>query len=179
MEWMYQWIRNLAFFFVFLSALMNFLPGCEEKKYIRYFMGMLLILLLAKPILEFGDWGDLGKMLEQQVLADSLSEAYDEMLRESGRKDIAGEEYIKNACSREMEEQIRQLMEDYGYEVTQCKVTFFDGEVLEPREIRLKLKQIAQTENLKEDQEREDFLKIRLEEVYNIPEGNINISIQG
>lgn len=186
MEWIHQWVRNLAFFFVFLSALMNFLPGGEEKKYIRFFMGMLLLLILVKPILGLGD---LGEFLEQQVLADSIEESFAEMMRETDQQEITGADYVKNACERQVEEQIGQLMEGYGYQVKECRISFFDGDVLEMNEIvlRVKKKEQAQerqgemTETWTEDsgEEQEKFLKNKLEEVYNIPVGNINISIQG
>ena len=43
MEWLARWVRNLAFYFIFLSVLMNVIPQGEERKYIRFFMGLLLI----------------------------------------------------------------------------------------------------------------------------------------
>lgn len=186
MEGIYQWVRNLAFFFIFLSVVMNFLPGGEEKKYIRFFMGMLLILVLIKPLLEFGN---MGEVLEQQVLADSVGEAFEEMMRETGRQELTGTDYVKNACAREMEEQLSQLMEEYGYEIKKCSVSFFDGDTLELQEISLKLKRQNQQNTESEEQtdkqeeslfsDQAEFLKNKLEEVYNIPEGNINIIIQG
>ena len=40
MEWLARWVRNLAFYFIFLSVLMNVIPQGEERKYIRFFMGL-------------------------------------------------------------------------------------------------------------------------------------------
>lgn len=37
MEWLARWVRNLAFYFIFLSVLMNVIPQGEERKYIRFF----------------------------------------------------------------------------------------------------------------------------------------------
>lgn len=39
MEWLARWVRNLAFYFIFLSVLMNVIPQGEERKYIRFFYG--------------------------------------------------------------------------------------------------------------------------------------------
>ena len=55
MDGIRQWIQNLTFFFIFLSAVMNFLPKGEEKKYVRFFMGMLLLLIVIKPLLQLGN----------------------------------------------------------------------------------------------------------------------------
>ena len=72
-------------------------------------------------------------------------------------------------------------MQEYGYEVKSCKITFFDGDVLELQDISMRVKEKetpdGSDENRTSDQEK--FLKNKLEEVYKIPEGNINISIQG
>lgn len=178
MEWISLWIQNLAFFFVFLSAIMNFLPKGEEKKYIRFFMGMLLILVLIKPLLQLGD---LEEVINQKVLSGSIEESFEEMMRETGQQEITGTDYVKNACERKMKEQIEQLMQEYGYEIKTCKITFFDGDVLELQDISVSVKEKetpdGSDENRMSDQEK--FLKNKLEEVYKIPEGNINISIQG
>jgi stage III sporulation protein AF len=49
----YQWMENLAYFFIFLSAVLNFMPDNSYRKYVQYFMGILLMLLLLSPILQF------------------------------------------------------------------------------------------------------------------------------
>lgn len=171
MEWLAEWVKNLAVYFIFLSALLHFLPEGEERKYIRFFMGILLILLLLRPFLQMGDW---DRRLEKAVLSDSLEEEFEEMMRETKRQEVAGTDYVKKACERELEQQLRQLTESWGYELVSSRITFFEGEELELQDISLWVRK--QGEAAEED---EKILKNRLEEVYNIPEGNINISIQG
>ena len=143
MEWLAEWVKNLAVYFIFLSALLHFLPEGEERKYIRFYMGILLILLILRPFLQIGDW---DRQLEKAVLSDSLEEEFEEMMRETKRQEVAGTDYVKKACERELE------LQDISLWVKK------EGEAAEGDE---------------------KFLKSRLEEVYNIPEGNINISIQG
>ncbi|NCB91286.1 MAG: hypothetical protein EOM40_01745 [Clostridia bacterium] len=181
MEWISEWVRNIAFYFIFLSAVMNFLPGSEERKYLRYFMGMILVILLLKPLLQVTG---LETKLSQQVLADSLDEEYEELLRESARQEIVGEDYVKNACEREMKGQIGELLLSYGYVVSRCTVTFFDRDSLELNEISLVIKQSLNAEKehkhvVSSKSEQEKYLKNELEEVYHIPAANINIMIQG
>lgn len=171
MEWIGEWIRNLAFYFIFLSAVMNFLPGGEEKKYIRFFMGMLLILLVLRPVLSLQDADD---FMENSVLAEAVSQDYREMLREGESMELLGETYVKNACERELALQVRQLAEGLGYQVKSCEAEFFPGEELELKEIRLALQE---KQPVREDGG--EAIKNQLMEVYNIPQGNINISIQG
>ncbi len=171
MEWIGEWVRNLAFYFIFLSAVMNFLPNGEEKKYIRFFMGILLILLVMKPVMGLAG---LDELLENHVLAKSVSQDYEELLRESARQEIVGAKYVKEACASELKAQVTALAEGLGCQVRDCQVEFFDGEEIELKEIRLEL-----TASGEDGKDMVEMVKNQLEEVYNIPEGNINISIQG
>ena len=50
LEYIYQWIENLAFYMVIIVAVMQMVPGENYKKYIRFFAGMILILMLTEPI---------------------------------------------------------------------------------------------------------------------------------
>ena len=52
----YEWIRNLTAFFLFLSVLENLLPGDKYGKYIRLFAGMVLVLLAVEPFAESSVW---------------------------------------------------------------------------------------------------------------------------
>ena len=51
-ETIYEWMKNLAVLDLFFTAVMNFLPDGKYNKYIRHFLGLLLILLLITPILQ-------------------------------------------------------------------------------------------------------------------------------
>ena len=46
----YEWIENIAFYLVILVAVMQMIPQNSYQKYIRFFAGMILILMLAGPI---------------------------------------------------------------------------------------------------------------------------------
>ena len=49
----YSWIQNEACFFILLTAVMNFLPDNSYKKYVQFYMGMLLILVILSPVFRF------------------------------------------------------------------------------------------------------------------------------
>lgn len=51
-EILYGWMKNLACYFILLSAVMHLLPDNSYKKYIQYYMGLLLILLLLSPLFQ-------------------------------------------------------------------------------------------------------------------------------
>ena len=50
LDYIYEWIENIAFYLVIVVAIMQMVPGEAYKKYIRFFAGMILIFMLAKPV---------------------------------------------------------------------------------------------------------------------------------
>ena len=50
LEYIYLWMKNLACYLVLIVAIMQMIPGEHNKKYIRIFAGMILILMLTEPI---------------------------------------------------------------------------------------------------------------------------------
>ena len=52
LAFIYKWIENIAFYLVILVAVMQMIPQNSYQKYIRFFAGMILILMLSGPILK-------------------------------------------------------------------------------------------------------------------------------
>lgn len=50
MEKLFDWIRNITYYLIFITVVINLLPNKKYEKYIRLFAGMVLILLVLKPI---------------------------------------------------------------------------------------------------------------------------------
>ena len=48
-EELYLWIRNLAVFYIFFTAVLNLIPDQKYEKYVRFFMGLLLIFMMSTP----------------------------------------------------------------------------------------------------------------------------------
>lgn len=54
----YDWMENIAFYLVILVAVMQMIPQNSYRKYIRFFAGLILILMLTQPIVKlFGMTG--------------------------------------------------------------------------------------------------------------------------
>ena len=52
LDYIYEWIENITFYMVIVVAAMQMIPGNSYRKYIRFFAGLILILMLAGPILK-------------------------------------------------------------------------------------------------------------------------------
>lgn len=49
LEGFYQWIRNIVVYLIFMSLILKLLPEGKNVKYIKYFMGMILVLIVLAP----------------------------------------------------------------------------------------------------------------------------------
>lgn len=105
----YQWARNLAVYYIILTALMHIMPNAQYGRYIRSFMGILLILIVASPLLnllhleERMDELFHKKMLEEEFLQSEWGQMQGE---ETAR------EYYMRAYEQEIAGQIRGSLED-------------------------------------------------------------------
>lgn len=67
LDWLYEWIKNIAFYMIIVSVIFKVLPENGYQKYIQFFSGIVLILLVFLPIVRV-----LGK---EQTIKD-LYEGY-------------------------------------------------------------------------------------------------------
>ena len=51
-DYLYQWLENLSFYLVMVHIVIQLIPNNSYKKYIRFYTGMLLIVLLIGPVLK-------------------------------------------------------------------------------------------------------------------------------
>ena len=86
-----------------------------------------------------------------------------------------GNDYVQENCQKEMERQIKALLEELSYESTEVSVEFFNGEELDVKEIRCVIRRMDGNPS---GESESDEVKRKLAQVYNLPEGNINIKIQ-
>ena len=46
-----EWLQNVTFYFILVTLVMQMIPNQSYKKYIQFFTGLILVLLLAEPIM--------------------------------------------------------------------------------------------------------------------------------
>lgn len=69
MEWLYEWIKTIAFYYIFVSIIMNALPDIKYQGYVKFFLGILLIVIMINPLL---DLLKLSDTLDEQYLQEML-----------------------------------------------------------------------------------------------------------
>lgn len=114
-DYIYEWLQNIAFYLVLVTAVLHAVPDRDYKKYIRFFTGLVLILMLLTPVLKvfgteiriedfsFDDWLNSQSVLEKLPAADFEDGEYKEMLQDAG---ITGEQTAEGPTEGKKEEEI-------------------------------------------------------------------------
>lgn len=71
----YRWMQNLAVYMVLVTAFLQALPENSYRKYVRFFCGLLLTVLLVQPVLNL--MGAAGRVTELYRTAE-----YEQMVKE-------------------------------------------------------------------------------------------------
>lgn len=71
----YRWMQNLAVYMILVTAFLQALPENIYRKYVRFFCGLLLTVLLAQPVLDL--MGEAGQVTELYRTAE-----YEQMIKE-------------------------------------------------------------------------------------------------
>ena len=68
LEEVYKWIQNIAVYLVVVTAMLHAVPGKDYERYIRFFSGLVLIVLIFMPVLSvFGMKETFGAIYSNQV----------------------------------------------------------------------------------------------------------------
>ena len=178
MGYIYSWVKNLVCFYILLTVVLHLLPKENYQKYVRFFSGMLLTILVISPILSL--------MGNEEVIREKINQAeffqgldnlkLDTAHLEDKQKKLYREEYERALgmdVSRMAEDkqllprQVKvQLSEEYQVEFIEIIVSLGEDEIF--------LTDFA--ENGKEDQKVNE-LKKELMEFYRLAEGQVSIGI--
>ena len=106
-QYLYEWTQNLAFYIVLITAVLHAVPDSGYKKYIRFFTGMVLILMMVTPIFRI-----FGK--DSQIMNCYKSREYETKLREIENasdyfKDFDSADILKEAEESTGEQDINDI----------------------------------------------------------------------
>ena len=82
MKELYQWLQDLAVYLILVSAILQALLQESYQKYIRFFSGLVLIILLMTPLLRLTDMEDSFRSRVQEQNMEQESASFLEEIRE-------------------------------------------------------------------------------------------------
>lgn len=160
-EELYLWMKNLAVFYILFTAVLHLIPEKKYERYVRMFMGLLLILMMCMPLFSF-----LGKGEE---LAESFQDFYYGEEQKRQQKELADLQslYLKKGYEWELGREITDHLKNKGIEVQETAV-HIEGEQI--------FVTLYATKEWSGEQERRVADELR--EVWGIKEGAYQIKIE-
>lgn len=145
----YKWIQDIVFYLVIVTAVLEVLPGTNYQKYIRFFSGLILILLLFTPFLKLSGarplfhelYKDAKKnaVIREEDFTDRITESGEifDFLQEQGTMtgndgQLGSDEELKN--DDESENNGRDRMDDQTKTRNQIKIELGEIEIGESLE---------------------------------------------
>ena len=93
MKELYQWLQDLAVYMILVSAILQALPQELYQKYIRFFSGLVLIILLMTPLLRLTDMEDsFRSRVQEQNMEQESASFLEETLETEEKEQIEVEE---------------------------------------------------------------------------------------
>lgn len=118
---MVQWLKGVSAGLCFLTILLHLVPNGKFEKYVRFYGGLLFLLVAAEPLLDF--FTEEGA-LEQLIQLEFLKEEHYEL-----ETSLKGMEELKNnsirqAYQQEIQRQLEEMVQAYGLEQVQAEAKF-------------------------------------------------------
>lgn len=75
----YEWLKNLSGYMLLVTMVSNLLPSEDYRKYIRFFCGLILIVMLSMPLFQLfnieKDFKEIYQSTEYENMVRELEEA--------------------------------------------------------------------------------------------------------
>ena len=179
-ELLLDWARNILFFMVFLSVISHLLADRSYEKYIRFFAGMVLILITISPLK-----GGLNFQEQAGILFEEFSDFWEkqqagEVLADvdKNRMGMFFSEYKK-----ETEKRIGEMAEAEGFVCRGAEVTLQErsesSDYGRVEKIRLHLKKEENVDGEQNERDTGGLDKVKSsEKMEGTPDGESNVSVK-
>ena len=109
MEAIREWLGEIACFMCLMTVLLHVIPDTGLKKYVRFFLGILLLLVATEPI---GRGAGMGQFLENGERKSLEALERDYASGSMGLKDFLPQ-WDEESYQRQLEEKVRQIYDTY------------------------------------------------------------------
>ncbi len=134
MGYIFNWVKNLVCFYLLLTVVLHLLPRKSYHKYVRFFAGMLLTILVVSPALSLlGDEERLKEKISQaEFFQDMDNIKMDTEHLETVQKDMYLREY-----ERALEMDVSRMAQENQLSAQEVKVRLTDGYEVESIEMKV------------------------------------------
>lgn len=178
MGYIYSWVKNLVCFYILLTVVLHLLPKENYQKYVRFFSGMLLTILVISPILSLMDNEE---VIREKINQEAFFQGLDNLKLDTAHLEDRQKEMYRAEYERALGMDVSRMAEDKQLIPKQVNVHLSEDYQVESIEITVSLGEdeiflTAFAEGNREDQKVNE-LKQELMEFYRLAEGQVSIGI--
>lgn len=172
MGFLRDWVRGIICYLCFVQIIEQILPDGNYRKYVRFFCGLLLLVLVVSP---FTDMTGLSDRLRREWRMATLKEDWNSVNLEQEGLEQLRENTIISACIEELERQVGEVAKGNGLENVETNVDF-DRENGALKIMRVEISGECRSER---QEEVAKAIETELISVYQMDKSCIAINIEG
>lgn len=181
----YDWIKNIIYYLILISLVFQILPNEQYRKYMKLFTGILLVIIVLKPVRVFMNDESLEKVKAAFYQYNGKEENFSAKMEEfQKQQEKISEEYVAET----LKEQIQNIVGNKGYYVQKAELEKQDEtEVLcislikgdaSGKDIIVEAIQIQENQEEVESDEVKEIIK-EVADYYQIEESAVEIQLGG
>ncbi|MCI7813690.1 MAG: stage III sporulation protein AF [Lachnospiraceae bacterium] len=172
---MVQWIKEIICSICILGTVIHVLPNSSYRKYVNFYIGLLLILMVLKPLAEFFS---LDTSFEEKMQIQTLKTELSELnIAWEGMEDL-GVHKVEDAWKEELERQITEVAKTGDLEVDKIETelqTDKDG-VISAVTVSMEVQTLDRSRE--NGQEKKEQLAQKISEIYGLEGEQIRIMVR-
>ena len=120
MDLVFQWIKNIAFYLIIFTAIMNCVSNKAYKKYITFFSGILLVVVVISP---FKNLAGENEWMDYFFELEGLKMDFNSYKTDLDRINIDEDARMMEAYKEEIKNQITYVVTKNGLKVRDIELT--------------------------------------------------------
>lgn len=145
MEALMSWIRSIVILYVVGQVIVYLAQGKKYEKYIRFYLQLLLVLMIARPV--FSLLGD-EEEFKSRISYHQLSQVLQEQSSQLEQLQVGSDAMYIRECERVVEEDVCRFMEENYQKCEESEVTLSDEFQIE--QIKVSVEQGADVRKIAE-----------------------------
>lgn len=138
MDTFWNWLRTILYVSLFLAVVMHLIPEKKYRKYIRFFAGMMILVLTVGPLANlFSQHDSLENLIQEKLFRqESVKTSADlETMEESSR------EYYEDRITGEASQLIEEKVSEEGLETADSRIELSENGTISRITVSVKEKQ--------------------------------------
>ncbi|RDU24350.1 stage III sporulation protein AF [Anaerosacchariphilus polymeriproducens] len=185
MNIIYDWIKDIIFYLILISLVFQLLPNDQYRKYMKLFAGILLVIIVLKPLKVLLREESLDQVRAAFHQYDNYEEDVQLQIEEFKKKQ---EEIYSEYAQGELKAQIQKLIEKKGFIVQKAEVKNINENeklcislVKENTGVKNIIVEAVQIEKEPINKESKEIIEIKkkIADYYKISDSNIQIQLGG